>query len=75
MFAGILLKTFWYLYKNNDENEDCVKTTVANQCMSVGNQVSTFLSLVNKDLLVKNIVFTTNIPYLWKATDFQGVIL
>ena len=40
----------------------------ANQCTSVWNQVSTFLSLVNKDLPVKNIVFTTNIHYLWKGT-------
>ena len=38
------------------------------------NHVSTFLSLVNKDLPVKNIVFTTNIHYLWKTTDFEGII-
>ena len=37
-----------------------LKTTVANQC----NHVSAFLSLLNKDLPVKNIVFTTNIRYL-----------
>ena len=58
MFAGILLKTFWYLYK---------LTTVTNQCTWVPNDVSTFLSLVNKDLPVKNIVFTTHIHYLWKS--------
>ena len=35
----------------------------------------TSLSLVNKDLPVKNIVFTTNIQYLLKGTDFEGEIL
>ena len=34
-----------------------------------------FLTIVNKDLPVKNIVFTTSIRYLWKGTDFEGVIL
>ena len=58
-----------------------VKTKVAKQCTWVQNHMFTFLSLVNKDLLVKNIVFTTNIihysliHYLWKGTDFEGVIL
>ena len=33
------------------------------------------ISLVHKDLPVKNIVFTTNIHYLWKGTDFEGEIL
>ena len=28
-----------------------------------------------KDLPVKNIVFTTNIHYLWKSTDFEWVIM
>ena len=50
MFAGIILKTFWYVFKY-DENENCVKTTVA------------------------NIVFTTNIHYLLKGTEVEGVIL
>ena len=36
----------------------------SNQCMWVRNHVATFLSLVNKDLPVENIVFTTNIHYL-----------
>ena len=36
--------------------------------------MSTFLSLVNR-LTSKNIVFTTNIHYLWNVTDFEGVIL
>ena len=51
----------WYTFKNililiTDENENCFKTTVLieNQCTwTVRNQVSTFLSLVNKDLPVK----------------------
>ena len=34
--------------------------TVANQCTWIRNHVSTFLSLVNKVLPVKNVVFTTN---------------
>ena len=41
----------------------------------VRNQVSTFLSLVNKDLSVKNIVFIRKIRYLGKGTDFEVVIL
>ena len=49
MAAGIILITFLYLYKY-DENRNCVKATVA------------------------NIVFTTNIHYLWKGTEVQGVI-
>ena len=56
-----------------------MKTTVANQCtwVHVRNHIYmyTFLSLVNKDLPVKNIVFTTNIQYLLKGTDFEGEIL
>ena len=43
--------------------------------MRVRNHMSTFLSLVNKDLPVNNIVFTSNIHYLWKGTGFEGVIL
>ena len=35
----------------------------------------TFLSLVNKDLPVINIIFTTNIHYLRKDIDFDDVIL
>ena len=49
LFAGILILI-------TDENENCFKTTVliGNQCTwTVRNQVSTFLSLVNKDLPVK----------------------
>ena len=41
-----------------------IKTTEANQNTWVRNQVSTFLSLVNEGLQVKNIVFITNIHYL-----------
>ena len=70
---GFLSAKFTHLL--NDENESHVKTTVANQCTWVRNLVFTFLSLVNKDLPVKNIVFTTNIRYLGKGTDFEGVIL
>ena len=40
------------------------KKTLANQCTWLRNQVSSFLSLVNKDLRVKNIEFITNIYYL-----------
>ena len=40
--------------------------------MWVRNHVSTFLSIVNKDLPD---VFTTRIRYLRKSTDFEGVIL
>ena len=47
-----------------DENENRVKTTVANQFTWVRNHVFTFLSLVNRDLPVKNIVFIKNIHYL-----------
>ena len=69
---------FWKhfdIYITYEENENSVKTTVANQCTWVRNHVSTFLSIVNKDLPVKNIVFSTNIHSLWKGTDFEGVIL
>ena len=38
-------------------------------------KISTFLSLVNKDLPIKNSVSTTNIHYVWKNTDCVGVIL
>ena len=41
-----------------------VEMTVANQRTWVQNHVSTFLSIVNKDPLVKNIVFITSIRYL-----------
>ena len=41
-----------------------VETTVANQRTWVRNHVSTFLTIVNKDLPVKNNVFTTSIRYL-----------
>ena len=34
-----------------------------------------FLSLVNKDQPVKNILITTNIHYIWNGTDFESVIL
>ena len=51
MFAGILI----YIYRLT------IKTkTVTKQC----NHVYTYLSLLNKDLPVRNIVFTTNIRYL-----------
>ena len=33
------------------------------------------ISLVKKDIPVKNIVFTTNICYLWKGIDFECEIL
>ena len=53
-----------------------VEMTVANQRTWVRNHVSTFLSIVNKNLPVKNVVFTSNIRYLViKGTDFEGVIL
>ena len=58
IFTGILLKA------QKKENENRVRTTVVNQCTWVRNQVSTFLSLVNKDLPVKDIVFTSNIHYI-----------
>ena len=70
MFAGILLKTFWYLYRLTQCQNDSSKPVYV-----VRNDVSTFLSLVNKGKKVKNIVFTTNIRYLWKGTNFEGVIL
>ena len=56
----------------NDENENRVKTTVAN--MSTIWRVYIPIDC-NKDLLVKNIVFTANIHYLRKGTDFEVVIL
>ena len=59
MFDNILISIYI-----NYENENCVKTTVANQCTWVRNQLYTFLSLVNKDLPVNYIVFKTNIYYL-----------
>ena len=34
----------------------------------------TFLSLVNKGQPVKNNLFTSNIYYLWKGIEFEGVI-
>ena len=40
--------------KIRDENEKHIITTVANQCTWVRNHKSTFPSLVNKDLPVKN---------------------
>ena len=36
----------------------------------VGTKSRVYLSI---DLPVKNIVFTTNIHYFWKSTDFEGV--
>ena len=53
----------------------CVKMTVANQCTWVQNHLFTFLSLVNKDQPVKNSLSTSNIHYLCKCIDFEGVIL
>ena len=44
----------------NDENENCVKTTIVKQCSWVRTHVSTFDSLVNNYQPVTNIVFTTN---------------
>ena len=38
----------------------------------VGTKSRVYLSI---DLPVKNIVFTTNIHYFLKGTDFEGVIL
>ena len=35
--------------------------------------MSTFLSIVNKDLQRKNIVFSKSICYIPKGTDFEGV--
>ena len=56
--------------KINDENENRVKTTVTNHCRG-----TTPLLLVNKDITIKNIVFTTNIRYLGKGTYFESVSL
>ena len=41
-----------------------VKTTVAKHCTWIRNHVYASLSLVNKDLQVKDIVSTTTIRYL-----------
>ena len=46
MFAGILLKTFWYLYKINNENENRV------QPVYVGTKSRVYLY---KDLPVKTL--------------------
>ena len=46
------------------KNDNRVKRTVANQCTWVRNHRSTFLSIVNKDIAVKNIVIKTNSHYL-----------
>ena len=64
------MEIFHQCYQDTPSN---LRTTVANQCTRVRNHASTFLSLVNKDLPVINIVFTTNIHYFWKSTDFEGV--
>ena len=62
MFAGILFKII-LIFIQIMKKMKTVKTTVANKCMWIRNHVSPFQSLVNKDLPVKNIVFTTNIHY------------
>ena len=83
-FSKSTYNVCWYTFKNslisiyiNHENENCVKTTVANQCtrIRITCLYVAFLLLVNADQPVKIIVFTTNICYLWKGTDLEGVIL
>ena len=55
----------------NEENEKHVETTVVTHGRWVRNHMSTFLSIVNKDLPVKNIVFTTSSNCFRKGTDFD----
>ena len=50
-----------------------VKTKLAKQCTWVQNHMFTFLSLVNKDLLVKSIVFTTNIFIIFERVQISKV--
>ena len=68
MFAGILLKTFWYLYKLTMKMKTVSKrqwqTSVRGYQMMC---LPIYHLIINKDLPVKNIVFTTHIHYLWKS--------
>ena len=79
VFLSQLPTCWWYIFKNilifiwiSDENEICVKMTIANQGTK---SPVTILSLVNDKHPVKNRLFTSNIHYHWKGIDFEVVIL
>ena len=71
MFAGILLKNF-DIFLINDENENHVKTTVAKQWTWVRNRMSTFLSLLNKDLPIK-ILYLQQIFIIFERVQISKV--
>ena len=74
MFAGTLLKTFWYLYKKQWKWKLCQNDS--SKLLYVGMKSGVYLSIACKlRPTSKNIVFTKNIHYLIKGTDFEGVIL
>ena len=52
-----------------------VETTVANQRTWVRHHISTFLSIVNKDLQVKKMYLKQVVVIFGRGSYFEGVIL